>query len=70
MAKDNKGRCNINHSVNVILFFMFFIVLLAVSLDGCFGSCKDKQDEQTEQTISEPIINEKTALHDSLAVNQ
>lgn len=66
MAKDNKGRCIFNHSVNVILFFMFFIVLLAISLNGCFGTCKDKQNEQT---VSEPIVNETTSPQDSLVVN-
>ena len=70
MAKDNSSRCNFNHSVNVILFFMFFIVLLAVSLNGCFScTCKEQQNEQTEQSVSEPMANE-LAPQDSLVANQ
>lgn len=70
MAKDNNSRCNFNHSVNLILFFMFFIVLIAVSLNGCFSStCNEKQSEQSEMAVNESIANE-AAPQDSLAANQ
>ena len=71
MAKENNCRCNFNHSVNVILFLMFFIVLIAVAFNGCLGTCKDKQNEQTNQTeqiVSEQSVN-KTAAQDSLVAN-
>lgn len=50
---------------------MFFIVLLAVSLNGCFnGTCKEKQKTQTEQAVVEPLVDETTSQQDSLASNQ
>lgn len=71
MAKDNNSKCNFNHSVNVILFFMFFIVLLAVSLNGCFNiTYNERQKTQTEQVVDEPLADETTAQQDSLATNQ
>ena len=70
MAKENNSRCIFNHSVNVILFFMFFIVLIAVSFNGCLNSiCKGEQSEQAEQNVNEPIVHDTTP-QDSLVANQ
>ena len=71
MAKDNNSRCNFNHSVNVILFAMFFIVLIAVSFNGCLNStCKGEQSEQAEQNVNEPIVHDTKTPQDSLVANQ
>jgi len=68
MAKDINNKCNFNHSVNVILFFMFFVVLIAVSFNGCFNACEKTEKEQIEKTNNEVHVND-TVLQDSLTTN-
>lgn len=49
---------------------MFFIVLIAVSFNGCLNSiCKGEQSEQAEQNVNEPIVHDTTP-QDSLVANQ
>ena len=48
---DEDMKCKFENSVNVILLFMFCLVLATISLSNCKGCCHDSNDNSNfEQT--------------------